>query len=309
VKIIQYLSKNEIKKPVVVSIGNFDGIHKGHQHIINSLIKKAKRHNAYSTIICFEPQTREFFLQEKNLPRITPLRNKIITICKRMIDQIICIKFNKKFSRKTGEDFILKFLVNTLNTKHIIIGDDFHFGYQRQINHNNLDYYGKKYGFTISKVHKILNKSQRISSSRIRLLIKRNKFSIVHQLLGQKYNVRGKVYHGTERGRKISFPTVNVALIKNTALQGVYIVHVLWKKNTYYGIANIGINPTLGKRKKLIEIYIFNFCYFIYGENINIEFLKFLRYEKKFTHFAELKIQITVDKLMACDWIRKNHKL
>ena len=305
IRLTSIKNKIKLKKPIVLSIGNFDGIHKGHQYVIHNLLKIAHKYNAYSTIMCFEPQPKEFFLHHSQPTRITPFRDKMIAIKEQMIEQLICLKFNQKFSHISGEKFIYNILVNLLDIKHILTGYDFHFGYQRQSNYNKLNYFGKKYGFNTNSMHSVLNNNTRISSSQIRVLLKQNKLNEAQTLLGKSYTISGRIHHGGNKGHQIGFPTINISILSKIALNGVYIVNIYWNNNIYFGIANIGIKPTIGINKKLLEIHIFNFHYNIYKQHVKIEFLTFLRYEKKFICLDQLKTQIIIDKIIAYDWIKQ----
>ena len=295
----------KIEHPTVVSIGNFDGIHKGHQYIFNYLIKLSKISASYATIICFEPHPKEFFSLKKAPLRINTFREKMLTLKSYGIDQVLCIRFTQKFANLSGENFIQKILVDNLHIKHIVIGKDFRFGHNRESGYLLLKKFGKKFGFSIHNMDDYCHKNNRISSSQIRELLRYNKFRQVSKLLNRSYCLSGRVHYGNKKGRKLGFPTINIPVIDNIILSGVYIINICWKNKDYYGIANVGIRPTFSGKKKILEVHIFNFNQDIYEQYVKIIFLTFIRPEKKFYKLYDLVEQIKKDKFNAYHWIKK----
>ncbi|WP_440615767.1 bifunctional riboflavin kinase/FAD synthetase [Cysteiniphilum sp. 6C5] len=300
------LHNNKEQMPSIVTIGNFDGMHLGHQYIINHLQQLAKTNNAQATVVTFEPQPKEFFLKEKAPLRITPFRDKIQAFKALNIDQVLCLQFNQSLAILSAEAFVKKVLVDGLNAKHVIIGDDFRFGYQRQGDFKLLQDLGQKYGFTVESLPSYTIDDTRISSSHIRQLLGNGQFDDAAHFLGHSYSLSGRVHHGDQNGRKIGFPTINIPMPTAVVVSGVYVVNVHVYGKIYHGIANIGIRPTVGGRLRLLETHIFDFTHDLYGQYVTIEFLHFVRSEQKFASFDALKAQINDDKLAALTWLEKH---
>ena len=296
----------KLKRPTALSIGNFDGIHKGHQYIFSHLVKFAKTHGAYATIICFEPQPKEFFAPKMAPARITPFRDKMLALKSHGIDQVLCIRFTQKIADACGSTFIQQVLVDALHVKHIVVGEDFRFGRNRESGYQLLADFGQKYGFSIDNMGHYCQGHNRTSSSQIRTLLQHNQFDQASELLGRLYTLSGRVHHGNKKGRVIGFPTINMPLTVNIPLSGVYVVKIYWQNKCYFGMANIGIRPTLAGTKRLLETHIFNFNQDIYGQHVKITFLAFIRPEQKFQGLDALKAQIKKDQISACNWIAKH---
>ena len=295
----------KLKRPTVISVGNFDGIHKGHQYIFDHLIQVSKINSAHTTIICFEPQSKEFFEPKAAHTRITPFRDKMLALQSYGIDQVICIRFTQKFADACGSAFIQKVLVNILHVKHVVVGEDFRFGRNRESDSDLLANLAQKYGFLIDNMRHYCQNYNRISSSQIRILLQNNEFDQVSQLLGRPYTLSGRIHHGSEIGRSLGFPTINIPITVNIPLSGVYVVRIHCKNKQYFGMTNIGIRPTVGGTKKLLETHIFKFNHEIYRQHVKITFLAFIRPEKKFYGINALTIQIRKDRISAYDWINK----
>ena len=295
------------KAPSIVTIGNFDGMHLGHQYIIKHVQQLAKEKNSLASVVCFEPQPKEFFLKDLAPPRITPFRDKIQSLNTLNIDQVLCLAFNHKLAALSPEDFVVTILVKGLNVKHIIVGDDFRFGYQRQGDFRLLQKLGDQLGFKVQSLTTLLKNNLRISSSHIRQLLCEGNFTQAKTLLGHPYSLSGRIHHGDENGRKIGFPTINIPMPTKVAVSGVYVVHVHIQGKAYPAMANIGIRPTVCGRIRLLETHIFNFAHDLYGQYVTIEFLHFVRSEKKFAGFEELKLQIIKDQQSALNWLLKQN--
>ncbi|WP_119327551.1 bifunctional riboflavin kinase/FAD synthetase [Cysteiniphilum halobium] len=300
------LHNNTDQMPSIVTIGNFDGMHLGHQYIIKHVQQLAKMKAAKATVVTFEPQPKEFFLKEAAPLRITPFRDKIQAFKALNIDKVLCLQFNQKLAILSAEAFVKTILVAGLNAKHVIIGDDFRFGYQRQGDFKLLQDLGLKYGFTVESLPSYTLENIRISSSHIRQLLSNGAFKEAIHFLGHNYSLSGRVHHGDQNGRKIGFPTINIPMPTAVVVSGVYIVNVHVHNKKYHGIANIGIRPTVGGRLRLLETHIFDFTHDLYGQYVTIEFLHFVRSEKKFANFEALKTQINDDKVAALAWLEQH---
>ncbi|OCG18361.1 MULTISPECIES: bifunctional riboflavin kinase/FAD synthetase [unclassified Gilliamella] len=282
----------------VLTLGNFDGVHLGHQQLINHLIEKGKQLNLPTVVMLFEPQPLEFFSPNNAPSRLTSFQEKVIFIEKLGIDYIIAIPFTQTFANMPASHFIQDWLINKLQAKYITIGDDFRFGFERKGDITLLQQYARNHDFAVESMPTFVWNNFRISSTAVRQALLNCDFELAHCLLGRNYTIQGRVVHGNALARQLGFPTANIHLHrKKPALQGVYLVKV---KNsccnqTYYGIANIGIRPTIDGKKAILEVNLFDFSDKIYGQYLDITFIQKLRDEKKFDSLAELKQQITQD--------------
>lgn len=289
--------KNQISQ-CVLTLGNFDGVHLGHQQLINHLITQGKRLNLPTVVMLFEPQPLEFFCPDNAPSRLTSFQEKVILIEKLGIDYIIAIPFNQTFAKMSADNFIQDWLINKLQAKYIAIGDDFRFGYERKGDINLLEHYTQTYGFAVESIPTFVFDHLRVSSTAVRKALSNNDFQLAHCLLGRNYAIAGRVIHGNALARQLGFPTANIHLHrKKPALQGVYLVKVKnsCSQQSYHGIANIGIRPTIEGKKAILEVNLFDFSGDLYGQYLDVTFVKKLRDEKKFNSLTELKEQITQD--------------
>ena len=287
-------------KNSVVAIGNFDGLHIGHQKVLKEAKKKAKLENLKFGLITFEPVPTMFFNKNIKNHRINSLNQKIHYLKKIKLDFLIIIKFNKIFSNLSSENFIKNILFENLKSKYIFISQNFKFGKKRLGDIETLINFEKKYLYkTIVTVpHK--KKHKTISSSLIRKIISKGRVSEAEKLLGRPWCVEGEVIRGQQRGRKIGFPTCNIKLNSYTLPKlGVYSVRVQIKNSEKKGIANIGYRPTFNGKSLLLEVNIFGIKKNLYKKILKINFIKFIRAEKKFKDIDQLKIQIKKDIVSA----------
>lgn len=284
----------------VATIGNFDGLHLGHQKILSNLKQKAIKLNLPLTVISFEPLPSEYFLL-KPPARIYPLRDKIEKMKSLGVDNFLCLKFNKKLANTDPTDFIETILINNLNVKHLSVGDDFRFGYKRGGGLNLLQEIGQMHGMTVENTNTQIQEGQRISSTRIREALKQGNITSANELLGYDYQLSGRVRHGDKRGRTIGFPTLNMKVLTHIAPQiGVYAVKVHGLDSVpLNGVSNLGMRPTVAGTENRLETHIFDFNRDIYGKYISIEFKEFIRAEQKFDTFDDLKKQIKIDAEIA----------
>ena len=294
----------------ILSIGNFDGVHLGHQQILSRLINKSAESGLPSVVMLFEPQPREFFAKKAgdltacNVPaRLMRLRDKLKYLEKSGVDFVLCVRFSERFAKLTAEEFIQDLLVKQLKVRYLSVGDDFRFGAKRAGDYHTLQEAGKTFDFTVEESHTHSFEQHRISSSLIRELLQKDELALVKKLLGKPYSVAGRVAHGNKLGRTIGFPTANIMLNRLVVpIHGVYAVKVETKTGTYQGIANIGNRPTINGTKPLLEVHIFDFNRAIYGEAIEVSFIKKIRNEVKFANFEALKQQIQRDKTQAVEF-------
>ncbi len=280
----------------VIAIGNFDGIHLGHQKVINEAKKKAKKNKLPFGLMTFEPVPVMFFNKKIKNHRINSLKQKKAQLKKFKLDFLIIIKFNKNFSSLLAEEFIKKIIFRKTHCRFLYVSKNFRFGFNRKGKIETLKKYEKQYNFKnlIIKPFKIKNRI--ISSTFIRKKIKKGKIEEVNGLLNRNWSVEGKVIKGQKRGRKIGFPTCNLKL-KDYVIPrlGVYAVKVKTKNICKNGIANIGYRPTFSGQDLLLETNIFGINKNLYNKVITVGFKKFLRPEKKFKSIEYLKKQIKID--------------
>ena len=281
----------------VVTLGNFDGVHLGHQQLINHLIEQGKKLNLPTAVMLFEPQPLEFF--SKQAPtRLTSFKEKVQLIEKLGIDYIIAVPFTQTFANMSANAFIQDWLIKKLSAKYIVIGDDFQFGRDRKGDINLLQQYTQNNHFLVESMPTFVWNNLRISSTAVREALFNSDFELARCLLGRDYVIQGRVVHGNALARQLGFPTANIHLNrKKPALQGVYFVKVknCCSNQYYHGIANIGIRPTIEGKKAILEVNIFDFSGDIYGQYLDVTFVCKLRDEKKFDSLADLKQQISQD--------------
>lgn len=303
----------ELEKGCVLSIGNFDGVHLGHQNVLARLIDKSLALNLPSVVMIFEPQPREFFAQKsrdfsQNQPpaRLMRLRDKLKYLGEAGVDFVLCVRFCEKFAKLSAEEFITDLLVKQLKVRYLSVGDDFRFGAKRAGNYETLRNAGLKYRFAVEESHTHSLEAERISSSLIREALQADNLTLAEKLLGKPYSIAGRVAHGNKLGRTIGFPTANIMLNRLvTPIQGVYAVQVETKSGKFNGVANVGNRPTINGSKPLLEVHIFDFNQAIYGEAIEVSFLHKIRNEIKFPSFEELKAQIKKDYEQAVKFFEK----
>lgn len=284
-------------KGCVLSIGNFDGIHLGHNAVLSRLLAEAKRLNVPATVMTFESQPEELFLGNNAPARLSRLRDKFVQLEKLTLDRLLCVSFTHKFANVSAEAFIEELLIDKLNVKFLVVGDDFHFGYQRKGDFQLLKQAGEKYGFEVVDTQSLTQQALRISSTRIRDSLAQGDLTEAAKMLGRKYSIAGRVSHGRKLGRTIGVPTANLLLKRRVSpVSGVFVVSVLGiNEKIYQGVANIGNRPTVQGERQQLEVHIFDFEGDLYGEQLEVVLEKKLRNEVKFDSFAELKVQIEKD--------------
>ncbi len=295
--------------PCVATIGNFDGLHLGHQAILTQVRELAQKAQITSMAISFEPTPTEFFSAKNHSPstgRIYPFRDKIARFKSTAIDMLTCLPFNEHLANMEAEYFVTEILIRQLNIRHLVIGDDFRFGKNREGNFALLQQIGSHYGMKVDKTDTFLHhfenqQEQRISSTWIRNCLQQGDINAANQLLGHSYQLQGRVRHGDKRGRTIGFPTANLCFREQLAAAfGVYAVRIKGlDQEHYYGVANLGQRPTFNGKDTRLETYIFEFDEIIYGKHISVELVTFLRPEQRFGDIQQLTQQIKIDKQQA----------
>jgi riboflavin kinase/FMN adenylyltransferase len=285
-----------------VAIGNFDGVHKGHQ----ALLKHAKTLGDKLAVLVFEPHPQEFFKPDGERFRLTPFRAKARLLERFGVDVLYALHFDAAFASLSADDFIAKVLAAGLGAKHVVVGQDFQFGKGRAGNIDLLRARGPASGFAVSTFDLVgAGGDTKISSTRIREALREGKPDVAASLLGHWWTVEGRVEQGDKRGRTIGFPTANVSLegYLEPAL-GVYAVRVELAGKAYDGVANFGRRPTFDKKDVLLEVHIFDFAGDVYGQQIVVSFVKYLRPEMKFSGLDALKGQIAADSATAAQLLK-----
>lgn len=294
-----------LSKRSIVTIGNFDGVHKGHQTLLTYMRRLADEREATSTVILFEPQPREFFDPDGAPARLTRLRDKLALLREYGAEQVLCLPFNEELSQQLPATFIREVLVDRLHATHVIVGRDFRFGYQRQGDFYTLEHFGQRADFTVSQCETVFHDDRRISSSWVREALADNQFALAGQLLGRPFALTGKVQHGDKRGREIGFPTLNIPMHRfKLPVNGVFVVKVKGLSTTpHFGVANIGRRPTVSGDRPLCEAHVFDYAGDAYGKQVSVECLAKLREIQKFSDLAELQAQLQQDVHAAHDYI------
>ncbi|MFT5259518.1 MAG: riboflavin kinase/FMN adenylyltransferase [Saprospiraceae bacterium] len=287
----------------VVTIGNFDGLHKGHQRMIALAKEKAEALGANLVVLSFDPLPVEYFLAESAPARLMSFSEKCLGLAELGVD-VACIKgFDSRFSNTSADEFVQQTLLNDLKAAHVVVGDDFRYGKGRDGSVNSLKAAAQNLGFQVSQLSTISETNERISSTRLRETLAKGDFENAALLLGRPYSLSARVSYGDQRGRTWGFPTLNLSMRNKRALHGVYAVEVIGlggKK--MQGVANIGVRPTVGGLKHLLEVHVFDYSGEAYGKRVCVEFCQLIRGEQKFVSFDALKTQIGKD----CE-VAKNH--
>jgi len=292
-------SLEDIKEPfayAVITVGNFDGVHIGHQGLLKEVKKRADKMSGTSVVLTFEPHPLKV-LKEKKIPLITPFERKIELIEKLGIDVVICLPFTREFSKVSAREFVEEILLKKIGMREIVVGYDYTFGHKREGNIDLLKKLGDELGFKVCILGPILVDNMIVSSTRIRNLIMEGELEKVKILLNRYYQVSGEVIAGHDRGgRLLGFPTANLKLVNEVfPKNGVYVVEVIYNNKVYGGVTNIGFKPTFGNDALSVETHILDFDQNIYGKKIKLNFIKRLRNEKRFSSIEALAAQIKRD--------------
>ena len=291
-------------RPCAVTIGNFDGVHRGHQSLLHELQQAAQMRGLQTAVVTFEPHPREFFTPQKAPVRLTSLREKLELFRAAGIDRVHVCRFNAMFARKTADEFIHA-LHDDLHAKYVLIGDDFRFGSGRSGDFALMRQIGAQRGFEVAAVHSVLHDSVRISSTAIRAALAAGKLDVARDYLGRPYSISGRVVHGDGMGRKIGFPTANVQMKHNLPpLTGIYVVEAHSDGiGVLQGVASLGVRPTVHHdARHVLEVHLFEFAQQIYGKHLRVEFLHKLRDEEKYPNLEALTQQIARDVDNAKQW-------
>ena len=282
----------------VATIGAFDGVHLGHQKLLENLVAQGRRLDLPVVVICFEPLPREFFAPDEAPARLMTFREKWLALEECGVDRVLQIRFDEAFANVSAEAFVSLVLVEGLGIKYVVVGDDLRFGAGRKGDAQSLLRAGKQYGFEVVDTPSVLVDGERVSSSRIRDHLAVADFAKARRLLGRPFSLSGRICYGRQLGRTLGAPTANVELLRRkTPIAGVYAVQIDGiGDQRYFGVANVGVRPTVEDRSKaILEVHIFDFGAEIYGERITVVFQHKIRDERKFDSLPELEQRIRID--------------
>jgi riboflavin kinase / FMN adenylyltransferase len=293
----------------VVTIGNFDGFHVGHQQLLKILQTQARLARAPAVVLTFEPHPREFFNPQSAVPRLMRFREKYQFLSAEQFDYMVCLRFSSQLASLPAADFVTEILVKQLGAQAVIVGEDFRFGAGRLGNIKLLQKLGETHGFQTLPVSTLIVNGERVSSTRVRQAIQSGNLMLANQLLGREYFLCGKIVHGDARGREWGFPTANIQLAgKPVVASGIYVVQVRGlAKQPLPGVASVGVRPMFFIPQPLLEVHLLDFNRDIYGKNIKVEFLHKLRDEQIFANTDELIEQISMDVQQARHFLEENY--
>lgn len=284
-------------QPCVATIGNFDGLHRGHQAVLQQVADTAKQLSLPLTVISFEPLPREYFKPDSAPTRLMAFRDKFLALNQLGVDRWVLLNFNAELAALSAAEFVQRILLEGLNVRHLVVGDDFRFGRGREGDFALLERLGDDHGFTVAATETLREDAERVSSTRVRDALKQGDMALAEKLLGRAYSMSGRVAHGDKRGRTIGFPTANIRIKhQRTPLRGVFAVRVHGITETpLQGVANLGRRPTVNGIDERLEVHVFDFDGDVYGKHLKVELLQRLRDEQKFNGLDELVAQIQCD--------------
>lgn len=279
------------------TIGNFDGVHRGHQAILARLRERARELGVPSCVVIFEPQPREYFSPQTAPARLARLRDKVQLLAEEQVDLVLCLAFNKRLSKLSASEFVDTILIDGLGVKHLEVGDDFRFGCDRVGDFDFLTQVGSLQGFTVEAAQTVEMDGLRVSSTQVRKALAAADFERAEQLLGRPFCIEGRVLHGQKLARQLGWPTANVQLKRRRVpLTGVYLVSVDIDGKTWPGVANIGVRPTVaGDGSAHLEVHLLDFAGDLYGRHLTVAFHHKLRDEQRFASLEALKSAIDAD--------------
>ncbi len=288
----------------VLTIGNFDGVHRGHQMLLEQLKQEGRRLGLPVMVMIFEPQPLELFAADKAPARLTRLRDKTKYLAQAGIDFLLCVKFEPRFAAIDAQRFVAQLLVDKLGVKFLMVGDDFRFGAGRQGDFTLLQHAGAEFGFAVASTGSFCECGRRISSTAVRQALQADDLALAETLLGHPYSISGRVVHGDELGRTIGFPTANLPLKRLVApVKGVYAVEVFGIADVPLpGVANIGTRPTVSGVRQQLEVHLLDVTLDLYGCHIDVVLRAKLRNEQRFASLDALKQQIANDVVAARDY-------
>jgi riboflavin kinase/FMN adenylyltransferase len=311
-KVFRGLPNDRARAPCALTIGNFDGVHRGHQALLGHVRAAASDMGLEAAVMTFEPHPREFFAQRsgdlsKAPTRIANLRDKLQSLSNNGIDRVIVEHFNAHFASMPPEEFIERVLVDGLHVKWLMVGDDFCYGARRAGTVATLIAAGRQHGFQVETLQTVMLGEQRVSSSAVRAALAAGDFVRTRQLLGHSYAISGHVIHGQKLGRTLGFPTLNLRVAHRPALFGIFVVQVHGlAEQPLPAVASLGVRPTVDDSGRvLLEVHLFDYAQSCYGKMVQVEFLEKLRDEEKYDDLATLTAAIHRDGEQARAWFSR----
>lgn len=276
--------------PCVATIGVFDGVHLGHERVIDSLMTEAEHLELPASVMVFEPSPREYFKGEQAPARLTRFGEKYRLLEKTGIDRLVCLRFDRQLASLSAADFVDRLLIDGMQIRHLIVGDDFRFGHEREGDFAYLKTAGQRFGFNVDETERVDLEGARISSSRIREALREGRMGEASACLGRPYSIQGRVVEGQRLGRKLGFPTINIRLRRRVcAVHGIFAVRVHGNGlDGRPGVASVGHRPTVAGDELLLEVHLFDFAGDLYGKQLKVELLHKIRDEHRFAGLPEL---------------------
>ena len=291
----------------VATIGNFDGVHLGHAEIFTELNRLAKEYQVPSLVITFQPLPHEYFSPDTRSQRLQTFRDRVNSIASFGIDRLLMLPFNPALATQDASTFVNNVLVDQLQIKHLLVGDDFRFGKDRAGDIEMLQKMGKGQNFNVSLTPTVELDGSRVSSTRVRQLLSQFDCAGAAKLLGRPYRISGRISRGAQIGRTLGFPTANIGLKHlKPLLRGVYAVESVWNQQRFPSVANLGERPTVNGRQLLLEVHLLDQQLDLYGECVAVDFLKHIRAEKKFDSLDDLKQAIHTDSMTTRDFFSQS---
>ena len=296
-----------MKSEKILTIGTYDGVHIGHQKILKRVVALAQKEELVPTVLTLFPHPRMVLQKDDTIKLLNTIDERIELLKTIGIEKVIVKEFTKEFANLSAKDYVEQILVKELNTKQIVIGYDHHFGKNRSANIDDLKIFAKEFNFKVEEISAQEIEDVTVSSTKIRKALNNGHIEIANTYLGYNYFISGEVVKGKGIGRTLDYPTANIHIKESYKLiprDGVYVVKSVIDNTTVFGMMNIGTNPTVSGKSRSIEVHFFNFDKDIYGKNLKIEFLHWLRSEQKFESLEALKKQLNIDMTDAIDHIK-----
>ncbi|MCK8516316.1 bifunctional riboflavin kinase/FAD synthetase [Methylonatrum kenyense] len=287
----------------VATIGNFDGVHRGHQRILQALRESAAERSLPATVISFEPDPHEFFSPESAPPRLTSLRDKCALLAGAGVRRFLCLHFDRRLAAMTSAEFIRRILVEGLAVRHLLVGDDFRFARGRAGDFRTLSEDGRKHGFSVARTPTVNHAGGRVSSTRIRRCLAAGDLAAARDLLGRDYAISGRVIHGDRIGRELGYPTANIAFRRRPPMDGVLAAEVRIERGAPQpAVVSVGTRPTVNGKRPLLEVHLLDFSGSLYGRHLEVTFRHWLRGQQRFPDLDGLRAQLERDAQAARDW-------
>jgi len=295
-RIIRYPHHRSLRQAACVTIGNFDGIHLGHQALISDVVSKAKKQGCLSVVVTMMPLPMQYFNGKSSVDVLTQFKHKANILDSMGVDVMCVLNFNELLADMSAREFFLRVLVKGLCAQYILVGDDFRFGSNRTGGYEQLRTWSQAENIVAKQLHSVTVSGERVSSSDIRSQLRHGEFASAKKMLGRHFNLLGRVGHGRKLGRTLGYPTINISLrAGGFPLHGVYATEIIIHGQCHQSVTSVGINPTVGGNAKRVEVYVFDFNANVYGQSVEVLFYKKLRNEVEFDNINDLTSAISQD--------------